>query len=353
MEEVNRLLEVEDEEHGGETAFERLDFQTCWGIARVIELHAAPGRPPYAVAFEFHEDIAEVDSVASPSFLRLYQLKTKKRGGWTLASISRPGKEGGKASPSHVGRMHANLRKFDGLAEKTVFVSNQPLSEAKGARGEFSLNTADAKALKKFLDAVVLERPDFSEADDLPRLRYLDSGLHIETYRKTVIGQIALFLATEIGGDVDAKQFFLTLGFECLERSKHFADLNSITDLVASKFVTREDIAADLERIRVGRIRRPRWDDVAPRLGLHHAEERSLREAWLEYELIKIARPSSAMRNLVTSVRLQVAPTIDLAPNVMAGARSAGLLVRPEIELVLGPRSTTFHTAAALYEYYS
>lgn len=353
MGEVDRLLKVEDEEHGGETAFDRLDFQTCWGIARVIELHSATGSPPYAVAFEFHEDIAEVDSVADPSFLRLYQLKTKKKGGWTLASISRPGKDSDKPKPSHIGRMHANLRKFDEIAEKTVFVSNQPLSEAKGAAGEFSFGKADSKALKKFLETIALERPSFSEKDDLPRFRYLDAGLHLDTYHKTVVGQIALFLATEIGGDVDAKQFFLTLGFECRERSKTMADLTSIADLVASKFVTREDIEADLERIRVGRIRRPRWEDVALRLGLHHAEERIFREAWLEYELIKIARPSSAMRKLAADIKAKVAATIDLASNVMEGARSAGALVRPQIEVALGPRSETFHTAAALYEYYS
>jgi hypothetical protein len=186
------------------------------------------------VGFEFHEDIAEVDAK-------------------------------GDTKASFAGKMHVNLRKFDKLAEKIVFVSNQPLTEARGASGELSFDKAEAKARTKFLDAIKVEIPGFSEKDDLGRFRFLDCGLHLDTYDRTVIGQIALFLANEIGGDVDGKQFYLTLGFQCRERSKKFADLTSVQQLVGSKFVTREAVTADLDRLRAGRVRRPKWDDIASR----------------------------------------------------------------------------------------
>jgi hypothetical protein len=344
------LLTVEDDEHGGETAFDRLDYQTCWGISRVVELHSTPGKPSYAVAFEFHEDIAEVDNPASPSFLRLYQLKTKKTGGWTLASIA---KAKGGTKPSFAGRMHVNLQKFNGLAEKIVFVSNQPLTEAKGASGEFPFAKADTKTLTKFIDAVKVERPTFSEKDDLARFRFLDCGLHLDTYDKTVIGQITLFLADEIGGDVDGKQFYLTLGFQCRERSKNLADLTSIEQLVASKFVTRDSVAADLDRLRTARVRRPKWDDVASRLNLHHREERELRDAWLEYEMTRIARATPATMKLTADLRARVVPIIDSASNLMEGANQAATLVRSDVEAVLGRRTEQFAVAASLYEYLS
>lgn len=347
---VDDLLTVEDDEHGGETAFDRLDYQTCWGISRVVELHSAPTKPSYAVAFEFHEDVAEVDNPASPSFLRLYQLKTKKTGGWTLASIAKPK---GDAKLSFAGRMHVNLRKFDDLAEKIVFVSNQPLTEAKGTSGEFVFGNAEKKALTKFIDAIKLESPSFSESKDLGRFRFLDCGLHLDTYDKTVIGQITLFLADEIGGDIDGKQFYLTLGFKCRERSKKLANLTSIEQLVASKFVTRDSVAADLDRLRVGRVRRPKWDDVASRLNIHHREERELREVWLEYEMTRIARATPATSKLAADLRTRVVPIIDSASNLMEGATHAARLVRSDIEAVLGPRSERFAVAASLYEYLS
>lgn len=351
---IGDLLAVKEAEHGGETAFDRLDFQTSWGIARLIELHSEPGRRPYAIAFEFHDDIAEVDDPASPSFLRLYQLKTKKSGNWTLAAIARPERNPkGAPKPSFAGRMHANLGKFGRLAEKAVFVSNRPLSEAKGAAGEFALTGAELKQLTSFLTALKAEIATFSEADDLPRLRFLDCGLHLDTYDRTVIGQIALFLANEIGGDVDAKRFYLTLGFECRARSKRLADLSSIEDLVASKFVTRDDVEADLERIRVARLRRPVWEDVGRQLSQSHAVERELRDAWREYELIRIARATPATRKLIDGMRDRINPIIDPAASLMEGAVAAAAVIRADLEAILGPRKPNFAIAAALYEYFA
>ena len=346
------LLSVKEDEHGGETAFDRLDFQTSWGIGRVVTLHSAPGHRPYAVAFEFHEDVAEVDDPANPSFLRLYQVKTKKAGNWTLGALAkRVARKGAATKPSFVGRMHSNLAKFAPLAEKTVFVSNRPLTEANGTAGEFSLGRAERKVLDKFLGTLRAELPTFSDDTDLPRFRFLDSGLHLDTYDATVIGQIALFLAEQVGGDVDAKQFYLTLGFECRKRSKHLADLSSMEDLVASKFVTRADVEADLERIRHERVRLPKWTDVAPALGLNHRAERDLRQSWRDYELEFVSRPTPATRRLAESVAQRVVPIIDVASTLLEGARDAGDAIRPELEAALGPRSTDFCVAAALYEY--
>lgn len=350
---VGDLLSVEDHEHGGETAFDRLDYQTCWGIARVVELHSAPGSPPYAVAFEFHEDIAEVDDVANPTFLRLYQLKTKKSGSWTLSTIAKPTKtSSGNVKLSFAGRMHVNLKKFDDITEKVVFVSNLPLSEAGGTVGEFHFELADDDKLEKFLDAMKAESSTFSQSDDLHRFRFLECGLHLSTYESTVVGKIALFLANEIDGDVNAKQFYLTLGFRCRERTKNLADLTSIEELVASKFITRASISADLEKLQSGRIRRPQWETVSRSLAIgHHRDERELRDAWFEYEMTQIARATPATRKLADHLRGRVTPIINSASTLLEGAVTAGATVRADIEAVLGPRSEKFSVAAALYEY--
>ncbi|MHC2088613.1 dsDNA nuclease domain-containing protein [Methylobacterium sp. CM6244] len=69
---------------------DRYDYQTMWGLALLFEQHS--GTKDYAIVFEFHDDIALLDSSTNPEKIRFYQVKTKLTyGGWTLASLlSRP-----------------------------------------------------------------------------------------------------------------------------------------------------------------------------------------------------------------------------------------------------------------------
>lgn len=51
------LLAVSQREEGGRTAYDRFDYQTAWGVSKLLELHNAGTN--YAVAFEFHDDANE------------------------------------------------------------------------------------------------------------------------------------------------------------------------------------------------------------------------------------------------------------------------------------------------------
>ncbi|MFG1395253.1 hypothetical protein [Xanthobacter agilis] len=96
-----------------------------------------------------------------------------------------------------------------------------------------------------------------------------------------------------------------------------------------------------------------KWDDIAHRLGLHHAEERLLREEWHRYQVLRIDRATLATRQLVADITPRIASVINSASNLMEGAAAVAAVIRPEIETVYGPRSERFAVAVSLYEYFS
>ena len=53
------LTHVPEREKGGQTALDRFDYQTAWGVSRLLDLHEKGEN--YAVAFEFHDDIVALD----------------------------------------------------------------------------------------------------------------------------------------------------------------------------------------------------------------------------------------------------------------------------------------------------
>ncbi|NVD43198.1 DUF4297 domain-containing protein [Ensifer sp. HO-A22] len=82
---IDDLLNVPERENGGRTAYDRFDFQTAWGISKVIDLHK--GGANYAVGFEFHVDLVELDDADAPTTAVFYQMKSLDSGHWTLSRI--------------------------------------------------------------------------------------------------------------------------------------------------------------------------------------------------------------------------------------------------------------------------
>lgn len=78
------LLAVPQREDGERTAYDRFEYQTVWGISKLLDLHAAGKN--YAVGFEFQDDM--LDDAHSPSEAVLYQVKTKEAGDWSFAKIT-------------------------------------------------------------------------------------------------------------------------------------------------------------------------------------------------------------------------------------------------------------------------
>lgn len=64
----------------------RYEYQTMWGLALLFQQHGT--NDDYAIVFEFHDDVALLDSATNPTSVRFYQIKSKAtNGGWTLTSL--------------------------------------------------------------------------------------------------------------------------------------------------------------------------------------------------------------------------------------------------------------------------
>ena len=200
---IDDLLKVPERENGGRTAYDRFDFQTAWGISKVIDLHKAGAN--YAVGFEFHDDLIELDDADSPTTAVFYQMKSLDSGHWTLSRIlDRPvaGKKKQTLKASIAGKMFDNIKRFGAVVGKLVMVSNQPLSEAGAKYEEVPLATLDAADVTKFVTAMKLECRAFKEADHLGFFYYEQCRLGLGSYEDAVFGQVGMLLHDR---NIDAK----------------------------------------------------------------------------------------------------------------------------------------------------
>ncbi|WP_423212294.1 dsDNA nuclease domain-containing protein [Paracoccus yeei] len=146
------LTHVPEREMGGQTALDRFDYQTAWGISRLLDLHERGAN--YAVAFEFHDDIVALDDADEPTSAIFYQVKTKSSGNWSFAQITQRKSSKGIRKSSFAGKMFDNCVRFGATVERLAFVSNQPLPDVIVAHGEEKFAAAEKKKLEQFVKAI-------------------------------------------------------------------------------------------------------------------------------------------------------------------------------------------------------
>lgn len=74
-------------ETGGGHTQKGVDFQRYWAIQRMVELEQSKS-PDFLLLFEAIQDIAELDSVAAPTSITVYQVKKKDRKEWAWREIT-------------------------------------------------------------------------------------------------------------------------------------------------------------------------------------------------------------------------------------------------------------------------
>ncbi|MGO6685830.1 dsDNA nuclease domain-containing protein [Rhizobium leguminosarum] len=346
---VDDLTRVPERETGGKTALERLDYQTAWGLLKVLQLHET-GRG-YAVAFEFHDDIAELDDKSEPKVINFYQVKTTKAGAWSLAQIAQLRGKTRDSKSSYAGKMFDNLIRFGDGARKVAFVTNRPLNDFPAAAGEVPLTGADAKKLAKFVSALKVECPRFAEEKHLPSFAFLECGLDLQRYEETLLGETTMFLERAIGGGEHARIFHLMLSDECRRKSRKLSDLTGLDELLRSKFLTRDDMEKRIASFQKRRESRPTWASVAQHLGLPWQEEMALERAWRTYETRRLERVNAPMLAFEDRLKNVVAPIVNSSQTLMQGVDAALTRARPLVTETFGPVADDFVKAAILYEY--
>ncbi|WP_169804497.1 dsDNA nuclease domain-containing protein [Sphingomonas pituitosa] len=289
---IKDLLTVPEREDGGRTAYDRFDYQTAWGLARLLELHSKGEN--YAVAFEFHDDIVALDDANNPTSATFYQVKTKDKGNWTLAELSRRDKAKDGFKPSFAGRMFDNVGRFGTAVTKLSLVSNQPLSIATETHGEASFSKVNSTKLESFLKALKAEAATFDPLSHISLFYFVYSDLTLTSFDSTIHGKISEFLQDEVGPEVPPRPFALLLNDHCRKRARRLTDLGDFKDLKASKFITRDQMLTWLVDLKSDHIRRPEWSNVSSELSLPFDQRHRIRKAWQDYEVQLRSRPNAA-----------------------------------------------------------
>ncbi|HWU16493.1 MAG TPA: dsDNA nuclease domain-containing protein [Devosia sp.] len=344
------LLAVSQREEGGRTAYDRFDYQTAWGVSKLLDLHDAGKN--YAVAFEFHDDIISLDDADAPAKAIFYQVKTKKSGNWSFAQItSRPSNKGGEPKGSFAGKMFDNFIRFGAVVEKLVFVSNQPLPDIIVVHGERDFSAAEKTKLEKFVTSLAAEASGFKDPEHTSLFFFAFSDLNLSNYENAVLGRISDFLEQELGGHIPAKPFALMLNDYCRRRSKALADFSSFEELKASKFVTRGDMSKWLSQIRDQHERRPEWGSIAGDLSLPFAEKTKIERAWREYEVALRARQNAATIAMTERLRTPIDAAIEQVDDLVALIDAVFAEAKPVVRAWKSDASDHFVKAAILYEF--
>lgn len=343
------LLNTTQREEGGRTAYDRFDYQTAWGVSKLLDLHDSGKN--YALAFEFHDDIISLDDADEPTKATFYQVKTKKTGNWSFAQITSRTTKNGVKQASFAGKMFDNFVRFGAVVERLIFVSNQPLPEIIVVHGEQDFSSADELKLKKFVTSLADEASGFKDAEHTSLFFFAFSNLNLSNYENALIGRISDFLEQELGGHIPAKPFALMLNDYCRRRSKAIADFTSFDQLKVSKFVTRADMSKWLSQIRDQHERRPEWGSVAAELNLPFSEKTMIERAWKDYEVTSRARPNAATIAMSERMRTKIDAAIDHADDLMSLVDAVFAHVRPIVLAWKADASDHFVKAAILYEF--
>ena len=229
----------------------------------------------YTVAFEFHDDVLELDSLTRPTSITFYQVKTKATGTWTLANISaspgakalkknsKPGDLPPEKKLSFAAKMFDNFKRFPDHTDRLVFVTNQVCTDLVAGHMDTQFETAAKAKLDSFRARLKEQDPEFKDQHS-KLFHFCCSSMSLASFDDTIMGAVQKFVIEQTGmTDTSTYAFALMLLEECRKRERLDVDFSSFNTMSGS-FVTRELIAARLGEFRKKRQETVEWASIAP-----------------------------------------------------------------------------------------
>ena len=136
---------------------DRYAYQAMWGLALLFQEYGSSD--DYAIVFEFHDDVALLNSATNPTKVRFYQVKSKSGSkGWRLGALTDRPKEktndgGVVEKPSIIEKMYDSVAKFSDAVISVDFVSNQHCN-FKAGKPSFRFAECDPADFAKLLGFV-------------------------------------------------------------------------------------------------------------------------------------------------------------------------------------------------------
>ncbi|MDW9413953.1 DUF4297 domain-containing protein [Sinorhizobium meliloti] len=354
------LLKEPQREKGGKLAVERFEYQAAWGLSRILQLYKSGA--DFGIAFEFHDDVLELDSMSSPTKVAFFQVKTQKTGTWTLSSISassgakgkktavKPGDPPPEKKLSFAAKMYDNYKRFPDHTERLVFVTNQMCSDLAAGHDETEFDTAAAAKIESFRKRLKEQDPDF--LDEHSKLfHFCCSTMNLASFSDTIMGAVQKFVIEQTGmTETSTYAFALLLLEECRQRERMDVDFSSFATM-AESFVTRKLIDDRLEEFKRKRVEAVEWVEIAPYI-TNIVRRRDIGAAWKLYVNDRRSRYGPGPQRFRKAVRDVVAKHITGAQDLLTEVDAALPEVRQLGDLWDKTASDDYLRAVILYEFH-
>jgi hypothetical protein len=278
-----KLLKTPEVEKSGSLATQRLEYQAQWALTLVFDIHVKS--EDYAIAVEFHDDVAVLDNSISPNSIKFYQVKTSTKAHWTVPALFTrdKGKDGARL-PSYIGKLYANYLRFGEFSESASFVSNIPCKVTPAGASSASFADIAPEHQKVFMAKINEEYPSL-KLNDCKALHFIESDLSLKDASGHLKGKLTDFIEEVVGGDAvyQPSSLYLLMTDEFRRRAIQAGTYSSIPELLQKKAVTKADVNSWLDTIRTEK-NHPKWEDVSGHLNLPAMKLADMRRSWKRYE---------------------------------------------------------------------
>lgn len=333
----------------------RYDFQTMWGLALLFQQHGT--NDDYAIVFEFHDDIALLDSATNPTNVRFYQVKSKDtNGGWTLTALLKREKvkteQGTKEKPSFVDKMFDNVDKFSSAVLSADFVSNQ-LCGFNAGKTSFRLSACEPSDFMKIVASIQEAYPSATEAQ-IGLLGFQRTDLSLGDVASHTKGKLQTFIAEQLGTVwFSPEAVYQAIVDECRRKANFSSETTSLQQAIKEKGLTKANVQEWLDAIQSNN-RSPDWSTIAPSLTYPFSDQLRISQ---EYAVYRAAALNSADR-AIQRIRMRIAealPTVieDATLSLVDMVEALYLHAEEVGRKYLSPFSPSRLKAMIIYEIYT
>lgn len=249
---ANKLITTPVREKSGSTAFNRFSFQNNWALCHLLSLHEKG--EDYIIAFDFHDDIVEINSSKNNPVFKFYQIKTKRSGNMTRNRLIKRNKDTkGNQLFSYLGKMYCNYLNFPNETEGLIFVSNAcfnidlTATEKSESKTILKLTEASINEKNKIIDSLKDETQNTDIKLSLFELHVTD--LSIDGHKKSTLGAVTGFLHNCCQNTKAAVPFHQALSDEISRRAGYELDVKNLNEFIQEKALSKETFQNMLNNI--------------------------------------------------------------------------------------------------------
>jgi|GEM_PF-6348418 len=293
-------------DRGGSVGSNRLTYQLSWALCRLLELHKS-GKD-YVMIFDYHDDIAVVDSAISPTKIDLYQVKTKDVGTWSLSELIRRKKSKKRKTFSILGKMYSSKIYFSSHTNSISLISNTKFSIKLTSNAdsvnlpEICLKDLEQSELKRVSRKIQVEHSCSSlmPYEDITFFKVTD--LSLRDHEKHALAHIVEFLEGYKGSDNFRFRIFQkTIVDEIRAKNNYEWNIVGFDNIVKYKSVDRSFVQTIVERNNQYPDLNAKWAEIASLLqiqGVHFSIIKSVSEKWREFEIRRMDENNITIQQL-------------------------------------------------------